>query len=123
MFFLTVVHSCAQDNDSIAKAETETEKILKEYEKSNDAKKVIDWIFANHGEAAGHQVMISLAKWSLNHQNDFALLVEGIDKNKQEEFAESFSFALTDSKMDGKFREKFKGANSNVIGSILRKIG
>lgn len=120
--FVANASKCNQKNDPIEKAAAETEKILKGYENIKDKKKVIDWIFSNHGEAAGHQVMVSFAEWSLNHQSDFTTVVEGVEKDKQEEFVERFSNALIDSKLGNRFKEKFKNTNSKIISTVLSKI-
>jgi len=75
-----------------------------------------------HGDAPSHQVMISFARWSLMHQNDFISIVEGFVESERKAFIEVFSFALTDSGSDKEFKEKFKGYSSKVLDSVIAKL-
>ena len=108
--------------DAIDKAGDDTIRVIKEYERNHDAKAIRLWLTEYHGEATGHQVMIVFAEWAMKHQSDFISIAEGIKKEKQKEFAESFAFALTDSGSDREFKGNFRGYKSKVLRLILDKL-
>jgi hypothetical protein len=97
LFILFLCASCDWRYDSIAEANIKTQSRLEEYEKTKNADQFYDWLFSRHGSAPGHQVFITLARWSFDNANRFEELLASLPKDKQENFIISYSFAVTDS--------------------------
>ena len=108
--------------DQIDWVGVETNKILREYERTRDPKPLRLWLTGYRGEATGHEVMIVVAEWAINHQSAFIFAIEGIQKEKVQPFVENFVFALTDTSSDKEFRKSFKGHKSKVLTLILAEL-
>ncbi|HKA18133.1 MAG TPA: hypothetical protein VKN18_07430 [Blastocatellia bacterium] len=77
--------------DQIDRVGVETDKILREYERTRDPKPLRLWLTGYRGEATGHEVMIVVAEWAIKHQSAFIFVIEGIEKEKVQPFVEKTS--------------------------------
>jgi hypothetical protein len=105
--------------DPLYRAERETKDVLQRYERTRDDEEVLSWIIRYHGEATGHQVMMTLAAWSLEHPDEFVALTGRLPPDQQESFVERFSAAVGDSSSYERFLRVFRGRRSPVLDAIM----
>jgi hypothetical protein len=65
--------------DPIDRAGIDTEKRLKDYERTGDTQPITQWLTAYHGEAPSQQVMMTLGEWEAWHRRQFLTLVESLN--------------------------------------------
>ena len=108
--------------DEIERTGLDTTRLLATYERTGDAVPLRKWFTAYHGEAPGHQVMMSLGVWSCNNLRRFLALSEGFTFQERETFYERFGWALADSGQENTFRQTFQDYRSETLSGILRHI-
>jgi hypothetical protein len=119
---LATINGCSNATDEISKADHATKIILQQYASDNNTQNVYDWIFQYQGEASGHQVFITLAKWSFDNTGKFIYLLENLSEENRESFIRRYTFALTDSSLQEKFQSVFSNGNSSIISEISKSI-
>lgn len=112
-----------EDTDSIGETHNKTLKILKQYEQDSDPIAVQNWIFDDHGEANGHQIFITIAKWSFGEKERFVDLLESIPKDKRKEFIQRYAFAVEDSGAVSEFHKAFENIQTDLLTDVRSKIG
>jgi len=112
---------CAPD-DAIGQAEAETLQVLRQYERSNDPASAVIWLFEDHREAPGHQVMLTTAEWCLDRDRQFLRLLDAMNDEQRALFVRRFSFALDDlPQLRQRFAEAYRGVLHPVVAEIMAR--
>ncbi|HTE20951.1 MAG TPA: hypothetical protein VK689_21510 [Armatimonadota bacterium] len=101
------------EEDPLYRQERETKAILREYERTGEAGKVLHWIT---GSRIGTQGMMTLGEWAVDHQFEFLELTSRLRPEQQQEFVESFYSAVPERHA---FVRAYEGRRSPVLDRIV----
>ena len=110
--------SCAWEADSISEGNIKTQSHIEAYEETKESSELYEWLFSSHGEAPGHQVFITLARWSINNPDDFEELLNSMPSSETENFIRRYSFAITDSGNGERYTQTFGGSPRGIFPEI-----
>jgi hypothetical protein len=104
--------------DDIGRAAMSTSTLLMAKPVLND-ETIIKWLEDYHGEAPGHQVMLTFAHWGMEHPQDFVLFLGRLSSSP----LERLGWAIYDGGMSTEFLAVFgrsAGKNVSIVASKVK---
>lgn len=107
-------------DDPISQAGRHTEELLALHERYDQTSKVVAWLDMYHGEAPGHQVMMSFVHWATTNTDSAEKLLAELPSAPM--MTERLAFAVTDSGQTNEFCDAFSSSGSQRMKEILAQI-
>jgi len=107
---------------ALAEKTSDTDRLLRKYERVKDPKEIRAWLMAYHGEAPGQQVMYSFVDWAISNPDGFIAITDGFTDGEQKIFVEGFSDAIYQSSREREFKNAFKGRQTKVLSMTLAEL-
>lgn len=108
-------------DDEISLAARHTRELLALHEKYDQTRPIVDWLVTYHGEAAGHQVMISFVEWSLDHRAAAEAILSS-EISGPAALAQRLAFAASDSGLRCEFLNTLAKSAVPLIGSATTEL-
>ena len=103
--------------DAMGRAAMSTSTLLMAKPVVND-ETVIKWLEAYHGEAPGHQVMLTFARWGIENPPDFVLFLGRLSPPT----LERLGWAIYDGGMSAEFLAVFGSSEEKNILIVVSKV-
>lgn len=107
-------------DDPISLAGRQTAELLALHEKHDQTNKIIAWLEMYHGEAPGHQVMMSFIDWATNNRTAAESLLARIPAEPL--LMERLAFAVADSAQTEEFCGVYAASHSQGVKEFLARI-
>jgi hypothetical protein len=107
-------------DDPISLAGRHTKELLALHEKYDQTSEVIAWLDMYHGEAPGHQVMISFVHWAIDNTESAESLLARLQADPAT--TAQLAFAVTDGCQEKTFRTAFGQNTSSAVKTIITQI-
>lgn len=107
--------------DELTKVSIDMERALADYERIGNPSAIRKYVVDGSDDADRQQSLITLAMWSMTHQDHFIRFVASLQKDQREKFISMFAFVLADSGQSERFDRAFDGHKSPIVEAIIAK--
>jgi hypothetical protein len=107
-------------DDSISLSARHTEELLALHARSDQGSEVLAWMRQYHGEAPGHQVMVSFAGWAVENVTSAEKLIDQLQSEPG--FVRRLSFALADSCLSEAFGKAFAQSDLQAVKAVINEV-